>query len=383
MLYTAGAAWSGCVHPAGYLVAGPSVCRCATVTHRTDPRLTWLGGRRIQVCPCPCRARLISPNQGPATLIHSLSSEAWAVAATWARAVCSLASSRHHWALGLKSAGGGFVKEPFSFAVVIWTVHSLSSVVVPGRPLARPIEAYVENERHPAGSGSTQSLRASYVSVALRPIASRGAKGDRREPRPGRSGCHRGPRSTSQAVPRAPLRVPARPELRQQPAGHSRRGHPVPGSRSSPSARQDRPRARRPQGIPGRGRTPPRDHLGDRTPGRRPGPGRRGRSEGCGPGRRGAGGSGCSKRPHHHSSITMSDAGGQRRTRAVPPLSSATWPPGAPVRCRAEPCDLCAATRIHVGRATSGPAEEKWAICGVAWPCRAPLLLWWRQEVSP
>jgi hypothetical protein len=27
-------------------------------------------------------------------------------------------------------AGGGFVKEPFGFAVVIWAVHSLSSVVV-------------------------------------------------------------------------------------------------------------------------------------------------------------------------------------------------------------------------------------------------------------
>ena len=31
-------------------------------------------------------------------------------------------------------AGGGFVQEPFGFAVVIWAVHSLSSVVVPGRP---------------------------------------------------------------------------------------------------------------------------------------------------------------------------------------------------------------------------------------------------------
>ena len=29
-------------------------------------------------------------------------------------------------------AGGGFVKEPSGFAVVIWAVHSLSSVVVPG-----------------------------------------------------------------------------------------------------------------------------------------------------------------------------------------------------------------------------------------------------------
>jgi hypothetical protein len=55
----------------------------------------------------------------------------------------------------------------------------------------------------------------------------------------------------------------------------------------------------------------------------------------------------------------------------------------AAVRCRAESCDLCAATRIYIGRATPGSAGEEWAICGVAWHCRTPLLLWWRQEVSP
>ena len=31
------------------------------------------------------------------------------------------------------SAGGGFVQEPFSFAVVVWAVHWLSSVVVSRR----------------------------------------------------------------------------------------------------------------------------------------------------------------------------------------------------------------------------------------------------------
>ena len=46
---------------------------------------------------------------------------------------------------------------------------------------------------------------------------------------------------------------------------------PVPGSRSSPSARAGRPRARRPRAIPGRGRRPPRDCRAGRTPGRRPG----------------------------------------------------------------------------------------------------------------
>ena len=57
--------------------------------------------------------------------------------------------------------------------------------------------------------------------------------------------------------------------------------------------------------------------------GRRPGLGRRGRSGGCGLDRRGAGGSRCSERPRHYSSVTMSDAGGQRRTRAVPPICTA------------------------------------------------------------
>jgi len=40
----AGAAWSGWAHPrTRYPAAGPSVCRCAAVAHRADPRLTWLG----------------------------------------------------------------------------------------------------------------------------------------------------------------------------------------------------------------------------------------------------------------------------------------------------------------------------------------------------
>lgn len=55
----------------------------------------------------------------------------------------------------------------------------------------------------------------------------------------------------------------------------------------------------------------------------------------------------------------------------------------AAVRYRAESRDLCAATRIHVGRAASGSAEEEWAIWGVAWHSRTPLPLWRRQEVSP
>ena len=94
-----------------------------------------------------------------------------------------------------------------------------------------------------------------------------------------------------------------------RPAVHARRGHPVPGSRSSPSARTGRLSARRPRATPGRGRRPSRDRPEGRTPGRRPGPGCRGRSGGCGPGRLAAAGSGCSESPRHYSSITLSDAG--------------------------------------------------------------------------
>lgn len=53
----------------------------------------YLLGVRIGLTSCSFRSRLISLNHGPATLIHSLPSEAWAVAATWAKAVCSFASS--------------------------------------------------------------------------------------------------------------------------------------------------------------------------------------------------------------------------------------------------------------------------------------------------
>ena len=48
------------------------------------------------------------------------------------------------------------------------------------------------------------------------------------------------------------------------------------------------------------------------TPGRWPGPARRGRSGGCGPNRWAAAGSGCSERPRGYFSITLSDTAGQR-----------------------------------------------------------------------
>src|SRR6266516_2228254 len=47
-----------------------------------------------------------------------------------------------------------------------------------------------------------------FVILAVTPIAGHGGEGDRREPRPARSGCHRGPGSTFRSSPRAPLRAP-------------------------------------------------------------------------------------------------------------------------------------------------------------------------------
>ena len=159
-----------------------------------------------------------------------------------------------------------------------------------------------------------------FAVPAITPIAGHGGEGDRQEPRPGRSGCRQGPRSTSRSSPRTPPLAPARSGLRPRPAGHAQREHRGPGSRSSPSARADRPRARRPRAIPGRGRTPGRDHPAARTPGRWPGRADHCRSGGCGPGRWGAAGSGCSERPRHYSSITLSYQKGLKRTHAVPPI---------------------------------------------------------------
>ena len=73
-------------------------------------------------------------------------------------------------------AGGGFVQEPFGFAVVIWAVHWLSSVAV-RVALARAIEPYAENERQPAGGGSAHPLTGK--------LRHRGAEADRGSRRSG------------------------------------------------------------------------------------------------------------------------------------------------------------------------------------------------------
>jgi hypothetical protein len=127
--------------------------------------------------------------------------------------------------------------------------------------------------------------RMRFVVPVVTPVASHAGEGDQQEPRPGRSGCRRDLRSTSRSSPTARLPVPALSGLRPQPAGRARRECRGPGSRSSPTARAGRPRARRPQVAPARGRTPARDRPVARTPGRRSSRAGHGRSAGCGPGR--------------------------------------------------------------------------------------------------
>jgi hypothetical protein len=60
-----------------------------------------------------------------------------------------------------------------------------------------------------------------------------------------------------------------------------------------------------------------------RTRGRWPGPVRRGRSGGCGPGRWAAPRSGCSERPCGYFSSTLSDTAGQRERAPAPPIGAA------------------------------------------------------------
>jgi hypothetical protein len=92
------------------------------------------------------------------------------------------------------------------------------------------------------------------VAPAVTPVAGHG--GDQQEPRPGRSGCRLGPRSTSRSGPRALLLAPDNRDPGCGQPGGARREHPGPESRSSPSGRASRPPARRPRAVPGRGRTP-------------------------------------------------------------------------------------------------------------------------------
>jgi len=71
------------------------------------------------------------------------------------------------------------------------------------RPAAQPVYLCIA-----AVCGNARSCRISVVILAVKPIAGHDEEGDRREPRPGRCGCRRGPRSTSRSSPTALLRAP-------------------------------------------------------------------------------------------------------------------------------------------------------------------------------
>ena len=148
--------------------------------------------------------------------------------------------------------------------------------------------------------------------MAATPIAGHGGEGDRRGFRLGRSGCHRVPGSTF----RSSLKARLRPRDDGEDCG---RGQPGVLGVDIPYPQSDHHR------LPGRPGRVPRDleqarggknttpgSSGAPTPGRWPGPARRGRSGGCGPNRWAVAGSGCSERPRGYFSITLSDTAGQR-----------------------------------------------------------------------
>jgi hypothetical protein len=66
--------------------------------------------------------------------------------------------------LGVKvPAGGGFVKEPFGFAVVIWAVHALSSVVVLSHPSPGQLRLTLKMNAIQQAGVQPICLRVSYV----------------------------------------------------------------------------------------------------------------------------------------------------------------------------------------------------------------------------
>jgi hypothetical protein len=151
----------------------------------------------------------------------------------------------------------------------------------------------------------------------MTPIAGHDGEDERREPRPGRSGCHGGPGSIFRSSPR----LRSGPLMTGTPAAASRAcsaGTSHTWVQIITECPGGRPCARRPRAFPGRGRTPRRDCPEGRIPCRWPGAVRRGRSGGCGPSRWAAGGSGCSECARDYFSSTLTD-GNSRRTRAIPP----------------------------------------------------------------
>ena len=111
--------------------------------------------------------------------------------------------------------------------------------------------------------------------------------------------------------------------------GRARREHPGPGPRSSPGSRPGRPRTRRPRANPWPGRAQARDHPAGLSA--TPADDQAGHVTAEAVAAIQVAGvqqAGCSERPRHHSSVTLSDTGGLR-TRAVAPngarLGSMAW----------------------------------------------------------
>jgi hypothetical protein len=170
----------------------------------------------------------------------------------------------------------------------------------------------------PALGVNARFCRIEFVILAVTPIAGRGAEGDRRDL--GQDDLAAiGSWIHISARPQAWLRVPG--------DGDCGRGQPgVPGVNIAyldPDHHRVPGKAGRVPGDPG--------IVWGRTPGRWPGPARRGRTGGCGPGRWAARGSGCSARPCGYFSSTLSDTAGQRECaqsrRSARRFGQAGWPP--------------------------------------------------------
>ena len=87
-----------------------------------------------------------------------------------------------------------------------------SSVSLPAS--SRPLPSSPRRSAQPSPFADSRSgtiahsCRIGFVTLAVTPIRGHGGAGDRREPRPGRSGCRRDPGSTFRSGPRARLPAP-------------------------------------------------------------------------------------------------------------------------------------------------------------------------------
>jgi len=154
------------------------------------------------------------------------------------------------------------------------------------------------------------ACRLGSTAVAVKLAAGHGAQGNRREPRPGRSGILPGPRSASRSSPGAWARDPGWHGRRPGQAGRTRRGHRdpdpdhprVPGGLAAWPGTSSR-RWQRKEHLPGIGGGADSRHAAQRA-------GHRGRSGCCGEVAGADEDPAAHERSRRQSRITLSGAGG-------------------------------------------------------------------------